>query len=348
MSFERRFRAFSDEFALRARLSQKGSFLRKFWTLAPRLDTACTIGSVRIARRIALSSSRVRGMSSSKLLALVVTLVQGCLFETVCTACCTDAATGIEISRDECADTLHRLEPLALHGRASTQYWVGYLYALGGIDCESNFDKAKKWFSLAAQQNDTASECSLGHLYAHPPEGNDAEAAKWFRIAATNKSAEAQYYLGILYDLGEGVPRDRLEAIKWFRSAAEQGHAAAQSALGEAYSSGRSVDQNIDEAIRWFQLAAAQREPDAELALASLYTRMNTLPNNNEEAYYWYTRVITNPDWQPGPPKITLEARDKLTKIMPPDQVARAVARFDAWQPPEWKDWVLGGLVCTR
>ena len=35
--------------------------------------------------------------------------------------------------------------------------------------------------------------------------------------------AEAQSDLGVMYNKGEGVPKNNVEAAKWFRKAAEQG-----------------------------------------------------------------------------------------------------------------------------
>ena len=76
--------------------------------------------------------------------------------------------------------------------------------------------------------------------------------------AAEQGDAEAQYHLGVLYDLGEGVLRDRTEAVKWYRLSAEQGHADAQYSLGWLYDRGFDVPQDYTEAVKWYRLAAEQ------------------------------------------------------------------------------------------
>ena len=42
---------------------------------------------------------------------------------------------------------------------------------------------------------------------------------------------KAQYNLGVMYDNGEGVPKDDAEAVKWYQKAADQGNADARSRL---------------------------------------------------------------------------------------------------------------------
>ena len=68
--------------------------------------------------------------------------------------------------------------------------------------------------------------------------GDYATALREFRVPAEQGDAEARYNLGVMYDNGQGVPRDYVEAVKWYRKAADQGHAAAQLNLGFIYNSG--------------------------------------------------------------------------------------------------------------
>src|SRR5258707_15092327 len=48
---------------------------------------------------------------------------------------------------------------------------------------------------------------------------NYTEAAMWYRRAAEQGDSLAQYSLGLLYDRGQGVPRDIVEASKWLNLA---------------------------------------------------------------------------------------------------------------------------------
>ena len=60
------------------------------------------------------------------------------------------------------------------------------------------------------------------------------EKAEQVRKAAEQGDAEAQCELGVLYENGQGVPKDHRKAAEWFRKAAAQGHAEAKDLLAKA------------------------------------------------------------------------------------------------------------------
>jgi TPR repeat protein len=80
---------------------------------------------------------------------------------------------------------MHELLPLAQHGHAAAQFYLGMMSIKGwGVPQDA------------------------------------AAAAQWSRRAATQGLAEAQYNLGMMYVRGEGVPQDLVEAYLWFYLAA--------------------------------------------------------------------------------------------------------------------------------
>jgi hypothetical protein len=71
-----------------------------------------------------------------------------------------------------------------------------------------------------------------------------------------------------MYDMGQGVLRNRVEAEKWYRKAAERGFASAQTALGMMYMTGFVAPDfrlplNWVLAHMWFILAASQGDVGA-------------------------------------------------------------------------------------
>ena len=67
-----------------------------------------------------------------------------------------------------------------------------------------------------AESGDVQAANTLGEMYAGGREGRRdyGEAVKWYRKAADNGLAKAQYNLGVLYEIGQGVPRDESKAAK--------------------------------------------------------------------------------------------------------------------------------------
>src|SRR3989337_314459 len=78
---------------------------------------------------------------------------------------------------------------------------------------------------------------------------------------------EAQFNLGLMYDKGQGVPKDYAEAVKWYRKAAEQGFAEGQYNLGKIYYTGQGVLQDYAEAAKWYRKAAEQGNTSAQFNL---------------------------------------------------------------------------------
>jgi TPR repeat protein len=52
-----------------------------------------------------------------------------------------------------------------------------------------------------------------------------------YRKAAEQGNARAQFNLALMYEDGNGIPKDYNEAIKWYRKAADQGSTKAEKAL---------------------------------------------------------------------------------------------------------------------
>lgn len=89
-------------------------------------------------------------------------------------------------------------------------------------------------------------------------------ALKIFTEAAEQGHAVAQNNLGLMYDNGEGVPKDASQAVMWYRKAAEQGYALAQYNLGVRYAKGEGVPKDYVQAAKWFYLAKANGNVNAE------------------------------------------------------------------------------------
>jgi len=111
-----------------------------------------------------------------------------------------------------------------------------FLYLFGGVSSGRQvFASGRQLFVFEhPEQGNASTQYNLGWMYDNG-EGvpQDYEkAVKWYRLAAEQGYSLAQLGLGVMYDNGKGVPQDYQEAVKWYRRAAEQGNAAAQYNLG--------------------------------------------------------------------------------------------------------------------
>jgi len=95
--------------------------------------------------------------------------------------------------------------------------------ALGdGVEAykKNNFAQALELLLPLATQGNAVAQYALGLMYNNG-EGvtkNYQEAAKWYRLAAKQGSMNAQYALGLIYDNGEGKGHDHPQPQKEFRT----------------------------------------------------------------------------------------------------------------------------------
>ena len=90
--------------------------------------------------------------------------------------------------------------------------------------------------------------------------------------------ADAQFNLALMYDNGQGVPKDYKEAVKWYTKSAEQEDAESQYNLGLMYYNGEGVPQDYKEAVKWYTKAAEQRLPESQYNLGLMYYDGNGVP----------------------------------------------------------------------
>ncbi len=186
-----------------------------------------------------------------------------------------------------------------------------------------------------ADQGDATAQFNLGVMY-ESGDGvprNAAAALKWYRKAADQGNADAQVNLGLLYAKGVGVPRNYAEASKWFRKAADQGQRDAQFKLGIAYEKGLGVPRNYAEASMWFHKAAEQGNPDAQAVLGLLYLTGLGVTRDYVQAHMWLTLAASR-----SPPGNDLHdgaiaGRDGVAARMSGAQITEAQRLAREWKP---------------
>jgi TPR repeat protein len=154
-----------------------------------------------------------------------------------------------------------------------------------------------------------------------------ATALREWQPLAKQGHAAAQYQLGLLYNNGQGVPRDDAQARQWYEKAANQGHALAQVNLGILFDYGRGTPQDFKMAVRWYTRAANQGNELAQQKLGLLYERGDGVPKDFVQAYKWYKLGATS-----GTTTAVMR-RDELAVRMTSDQLVEAKKLAREWKP---------------
>jgi TPR repeat protein len=97
--------------------------------------------------------------------------------------------------------------------------------------------------------------------------GRAEGAAAWQRKAANQGSVLAQVKLGMLYEQGQGVPKDYTQAVTWYCKAIAQGDPTSEFMLGMLYFQGEGVKKDYVSAYALLSHAAASPSPSQSNAV---------------------------------------------------------------------------------
>ena len=225
-------------------------------------------------------------------------------------------------------------------------FWTDDLKKAKRAYKEGDFDKARKYFERASDDNNIVADWYLGHMYrlGRGVTRDDAKAFSYYgRVADAFDSEESdQNRLRIMVDAlvrvadyyrtgskAAGVPQNFDRASRIYRLAATYGHPASQYALGLMAMRGQGMRKQPEQGLRWLLAAAKKRYAPAEAALGDLYWRGEIVRRDRTRAIMWYllARSTTRPGEQP-------EIYDRLDKMLAETSEAErleAEARATVW-----------------
>jgi uncharacterized protein len=141
-----------------------------------------------------------------------------------------------------------------------------------------------------AKKGDAKSQFLVG--LHHHNEGNYQKALRWYNLAANKGKVEARNYLGLLHQSGKGTIQNFTEAAANFVSAAQAGIKYAEYHLGVLYLEGKGVHQSMEQAASYLTKAAAAQYAPAEYELALLYLKGSGADKNDEKAAELFRRAF--------------------------------------------------------
>jgi TPR repeat protein len=109
----------------------------------------------------------------------------------------------------------------------------------------------------------------LNNGFVKLSEGKPEEAIKLWTPLAESGDKVAQASRGLLYQTGQGVPKDQVRAVELFKRSAKQGYPFAFTALANSYYEGLGVEKSSKKALYWF-LLSAEFDPNAAFMVQAI------------------------------------------------------------------------------
>jgi TPR repeat protein len=186
-----------------------------------------------------------------------------------------------------------RLKRTAEEGNVDSQMTLGYTYLYGADGIRPDRQKAYRYYSMAAAQNDNVALNNLGSLYySGIGVARDVKrAAELFKEAANLGNAEAAVNLAFMYLTGGDLDKNLSESIRLFTIAANQDNPVAQFMLGYSYYKGFVVRRNLIRGFELMQAAASADYDVAQLILAQMYIDGSGTTINYAQAIFLLTQA---------------------------------------------------------
>lgn len=170
---------------------------------------------------------------------------------------------------------------------------IGEIY-ICGYGVTQNESEGLKWVQIAAENNNSEAQTTMGRYYTHI--GEDSKAFNWFFKAAQNGDDYGKYWLGKAYLEGKGTTQDSKKALRWTLSSAQCGNPGAQWEMAIAYFEGHNhpfdLDCNAEEVIMWTQKAAENGLPVAQYYLGLFFLDgFNNTPIDKHFAKKWIQKA---------------------------------------------------------
>ncbi|KAG0012454.1 hypothetical protein BGZ80_011733 [Entomortierella chlamydospora] len=171
------------------------------------------------------------------------------------------------------------------------EYYVRGLSYYKGKDIPKDYQKARDFFLLAANQGHIGAQYILGCMYqnGYGVTRDCIEAMEWYEMSAEQGCANSQYSLGQMYDCGYGIGKDRYKAMEWYQRSANQGYAMAQFCLGDLYYTCEDII-NYPKALEWYQKSADQGNAKAQNGLGNLYFNGQGVTYDFFKGLKWYRK----------------------------------------------------------
>lgn len=190
-------------------------------------------------------------------------------------------------------------EKAADAGNVSAMLDLGKLFYTGSRLYPKNMEKARFWFTRAADSGNADAQYQTAAMISKGMGGlrDEALATSYYEKALHSWQKEAEagdpkaaLWVGLLYER-KLVPGSSPEkSVPWLTRAAEHGNLTAQGLLGFKYRDGLGVPRDANWAVQWFEKAAQQKDLGAVMELGIMYRDGKYMPRDMEKARQWFEK----------------------------------------------------------
>lgn len=150
----------------------------------------------------------------------------------------------------------HWLNRAAEQDEIPAYYPTAYAFEKG-IGTEVNYEKALKFYKLAAKYDDPNALLRLGKLFLNGrgmETPSEVMALSYFQQASQHGSVDSRYHLGMMHLLGRGMEKPNLDlAFSLLKEAADEGHEKASEKVGILSQFRLGTTQNFEEVRKAYE-----------------------------------------------------------------------------------------------
>ncbi len=150
----------------------------------------------------------------------------------------------------------HWLNKAAEQAEVSAYYPTAYAFEKG-IGTEVDYERALKFYKLAAKYDDPNALLRLGKLFLKGrgmETPSEVTALSYFQQASQHGSVDGRYHLGMMHLLGQGVEKPNLDlAFSLLKEAADEDHEKASEKVGVLSQFGLGTPQNFEEVRKAYE-----------------------------------------------------------------------------------------------
>lgn len=225
------------------------------------------------------------------------------------------------------------LEKEAENGDVTAMLDLGKLFYKGSRLYPRNMEKAREWFTRAAEGGIAAAQYQIAVMAEQGIGGAKDQnlAARYYEQAlqtwkkeAESGDSDAALWAALVYErklVSDSTPE---KSVPYLLQAAEKGNLTAQGILAFKYRDGLGLEQDVNKAVDWFEKAATRRDVGAVMELGMMYRDGKYLQTDRDKALGWFEKGAAWKD-----PYCMVALADMLMDETPStEQAARALSLY--------------------